>query len=243
MKVTIENKKGLGKDIKVVVDKKTMDTYLEEKYDEIRKNYTLKGFRPGKAPREILKRQFGEAIMGEVLDKVLKETSTRALEENKIRPATQPKIDLKKFDEGKDLEYVMSVTELPSIDTKKIKEIKFDEYKVKIDEKYTDERINQIAKSQNNFKDAKDDYKAAKNDLVIFDYKATSNGKDFKGSEGKNTQLILGRDLFIKGFDDQLVGVKKNDSKKVEVMLPENFPEKDVANKKAVFECKIQILK
>ena len=243
MKVTIENKKGLGKDIKVVVDKKTMDTYLEEKYDEIRKNYTLKGFRPGKAPREILKRQFGEAIMGEVLDKVLKETSTRALEENKIRPATQPKIDLKKFDEGKDLEYVMSVTELPSIDTKKIKEIKFDEYKVKIDQKYTDERINQIAKSQNNFKDAKDDYKAAKNDLVIFDYKATSNGKDFKGSEGKNTQLILGRDLFIKGFDDQLVGVKKNDSKKVEVMLPENFPEKDVANKKAVFECKIQILK
>ncbi len=243
MKVTIENKKGLGKDIKVVVDKKTMDTYLEEKYDEIRKNYTLKGFRPGKAPREILKRQFGEAIMGEVLDKVLKETSTRALEENKIRPATQPKIDLKKFDEGKDLEYVMSVTELPSIDTKKIKEIKFDEYKVKIDEKYTDERINQIAKSQNNFKDAKDDYKAAKNDLVIFDYKATSNGKDFKGSEGKNTQLILGRDLFIKGFDDQLVGVKKNDSKKVEVMLPENFPEKDVANKKAVFECKITNIK
>tara|TARA_B100000003_G_scaffold185700_1_gene180171 strand:- start:672 stop:1775 length:1104 start_codon:yes stop_codon:yes gene_type:complete len=137
----------------------------------------------------------------------------------------------------------MSVTELPSIDTKKIKEIKFDEYKVKIDEKYTDERINQIAKSQNNFKDAKDDYKAAKNDLVIFDYKATSNGKDFKGSEGKNTQLILGRDLFIKGFDDQLVGVKKNDSKKVEVMLPENFPEKDVANKKAVFECKITNIK
>ena len=69
MKVTIENKKGLSKDIKVIVDKKTMDTYLQEKYDDIRKNYTLKGFRPGKAPREILKRQFGEAIMGEVLDK------------------------------------------------------------------------------------------------------------------------------------------------------------------------------
>ena len=75
MKVTIENKKGLGKDIKVIVDKKTMDTYLQERYEEIRKNYTLKGFRPGKAPREVLKRQFGEAIMGEVLDKVLKDLS------------------------------------------------------------------------------------------------------------------------------------------------------------------------
>ena len=239
MKVTIENKKGLGKDIKVVVDKKTMDNYLEERYEEIKKNYTLKGFRPGKAPREVLKRQFGDAIMGEVLDKVLKETSSKALEENKIRPATQPKIDLKKYGEGKELEYVMSVTELPNIDTKQLQNIKYDEYKVKIDKKYTDQRINEIAKSQNNFKDAEENHKAIKDNLVIFDYKATCEGKDFKGNEGKNTQLILGKDLFIKGFDDQLVGVKKNDTKKIEVKLPENFPEKDLINKKAIFECKV----
>ena len=243
MKVTIENKKGLGKDIKVVVDKKTMDTYLDERYEEIKKNYTLKGFRPGKAPREVLKRQFGDAIMGEVLDKVLKETSSKALEEHKIRPATQPKIDLKKYGEGKDLEFVMSVTELPTIDTKKLQEIKVDEYKVKIDQKFTDERIKQIAKSQNNFKDADEKHKSKKDDLVVFDYKATSEGKEFKGNEGKNTQLILGRDLFIKGFDDQLIDVKKNDKKIVEVTLPENFPEKDVANKKAVFECVITNVK
>ena len=239
MKVTIENKKGLSKDIKVIVDKKTMDTYLQEKYEDIRKNYTLKGFRPGKAPREILKRQFGEAIMGEVLDKVLKDTSVKALEDNKIRPATQPKIDLKKYGEGKELEYVMTVTELPEVDTKKIQNIKFDDYKVKIDKKYTDERINQIAKSQNNFKDADEKYLSKKDDLVVFDYKASSEGKNFKGNEGKNTQLILGKDLFIKGFDNQLIGVKKNDIKKVEVTLPENFPEKDFANKKATFECTI----
>ena len=243
MKVTIENKKGLSKDIKVIIDKKTMDSYLENKYEEIKKNYTLKGFRPGKAPREVLKRQFGEAIMGEVLDKVLKDTSAKALEENKIRPATQPKIDLKKYGEGKDLEYVMSVTELPQVDTKQLQNIKFDEYKVKIDKKHTDERINQIAKSQNNFKDAGENYKAAKGNLVIFDYKATSEGKDFKGNEGKNTQLILGKDLFIKGFDEQLIGVKKNDSKKVEVKLPENFPEKDLVNKKAIFVCNITNVK
>ena len=243
MKVTIENKKGLGKDIKVIVDKKTMDTYLEERYEEVRKNYTLKGFRPGKAPREILKRQFGEAIMGEVLDKVLKETSTKALEENKIRPATQPKIDLKNYGEGKELEYVMSVTELPEIDTKQLQNIKFDEYKVKIDKKYTDERIDQIAKTQNNFKDADEKHKSIKGDLVVFDYKATSDGKEFKGSEGKNTQLILGKDLFIKGFDDQLVGVKKSETKKVEVTLPENFPEKELANKKAIFDCTITNVK
>ena len=243
MKVTIENKKGLGKDIKVIVDKKTMDTYLEERYEEVRKNYTLKGFRPGKAPREILKRQFGEAIMGEVLDKVLKDTSAKALDENKIRPATQPKIDLKNYGEGKDLEYVMSVTELPEIDTKQLQSIKFDEYKVKVDKKYTDERIDQIAKTQNNFKDADEKHKSIKGDLVVFDYKATSDGKEFKGGEGKNTQLILGKDLFIKGFDDQLVGVKKSETKKVEVTLPENFSEKELANKKAIFDCTITNVK
>ena len=243
MKVTIENKKGLGKDLKVIVDKKTMDTYLEERYEEVRKNYTLKGFRPGKAPREILKRQFGDAIMGEVLDKVLKDTSAKALEENKIRPATQPKIDLKKYGEGKDLEYVMSVTELPDIDTKQLLNIKFDEYKVKINKNHIDERIKQIAKSQNNFKDAENNHKSLKGNLLVFDYKATSEGKDFKGGEGKNTQIILGKDLFIKGFDDQLIGVKKNDSKKVEVTLPDNFPEKDFANKKAIFECKVTNVK
>ena len=243
MKVTIENKKGLGKDIKVIVDKKTMDTHLEERYEEIRKNYTLKGFRPGKAPKEILKRQFGEAIMGEVLDKVLKDTSAKALQENKIRPATQPKIDLKKYGEGKELEYVMSVTELPEIDTKQIQNIKYEDYQVKIDKKYIDERISEIAKNQNNFKDADEKHKTVKGDLVVFDYKAKSEGKDFKGNEGKNTQLILGKDLFIKGFDDQLLNVKKNDNKKVEVTLPENFPEKELANKKAIFDCKITNIK
>ena len=243
MKVTIENKKGLGKDIKVIVDKKTMDTYLEERYEEIRKNYTLKGFRPGKAPKEILKRQFGEAIMGEVLDKVLKDTSAKALQENKIRPATQPKIDLKKYGEGKEFEYVMSVTELPEIDTKQIQNIKYDDYQVKIDKKYIDERIKSNCKNQNNFKDADEKHKTVKGDLVVFDYKAKSEGKDFKGNEGKNTQLILGKDLFIKGFDDQLLNVKKNDNKKVEVTLPENFPEKELANKKAIFDCKITNIK
>ena len=243
MKVTIENKKGLSKDLKVIIDKKTMDSYLNEKYEEIKKNYTLKGFRPGKAPREILKRQFGDAIMGEVLDKVLKDTSTKALEENKIRPALQPKIDLKKYGEGKELEYVIKVTELPEIDTKQLSNIKFDDFKIKIEKKHTEERIKEIAKTQNNFKDALDNHKAEKGNLVIFDFKATSNGINFKGGEGKNTQLILGRDLFIKGFDDQLYGVKKKDTKKVEVTLPENFPEKDFANKKAIFECTISNIK
>ena len=239
MKVTVENKKGLNKDLKVFVDKKTISSYMDKKYEEVKNNVTLKGFRPGKVPKEILKRQFGKAIFGEVLDKVLKDTSTKALEENKIKPAGQPKIDLKTYGEDKDLEYVISVTELPKIDIKSIENIKFNEYNVKIDSKETDKRLKEIAKTQKNFKEAESTAKASKGDLVIFDYKASIDGKDFKGNEGKNTQLTLGKDLFLKGFDKQLIGVKKNDIKIVDAILPENFPEKDLVNKKAKFSCKI----
>ena len=239
MKVTVENIKGLNKDIKVFIDKKTMSNYMDEKYEEIKGTVNLKGFRPGKVPKEILKRQFGKAIFSEVLDKVLKETSTKALDENKIKPAGQPKLDLKTYGEDKELEYVLSVTELPKIDIKDIANIKFDEYTVKIDESETDKRINEIAKNQPNFKEASPETKATEGDLVAFDYNATVDGQPFKGSEGKNTQLTLGKDLFLKGFDKQLLGTKKDDTKIVEAILPENFPEKELANKSAKFECKI----
>ena len=242
MKVTIENKKGLNKDLKVFIDKKTMSSYMDEKYEEIKSTVNLKGFRPGKVPREILKRQFGKAVFSEVLDKVLKDTTTKALEENKIKPAGQPKLDLKTYGEDKELEYVISVTELPKVEVKPIENIKFDDYIVKIDDKETDKRIKEIAKNQPNFKDAGDS-KAKDGDLVVFDYTATVDEKPFKGSEGKNTQITLGKDLFLKGFDKQLIGIKKGEEKTVEATLPENFPEKDLINKKAKFKCKITAVK
>ena len=242
MKVTIENKKGLNKDLKVFIDKKTMNTYMDAKYEEIKGTVNLKGFRPGKVPRDVLKRQFGQAVFNEVLDKVLKDTSTKALTDNKIKPAGQPKLDLKTYGEDKDLEYVLSVTELPKIEVKSIENIKFDNYSVKIDPKETDKRIKEIAKNQPNFKDAGDN-KAKEGDQVQFDYKATVDKKSFKGGEGKNTQLTLGKDLFLKGFDKQLIGVKKGDEKLVEAVLPENFPEKELINKKAEFKCKILAVK
>jgi trigger factor len=239
MKVTVENIKGLNKDLKVLIDKETMNSYMDEKYEEIKGTVNLKGFRPGKVPKEVLKRQFGKAVFGEVLDKVLKETSTKALEENKIKPAGQPKLDLKTYGEDKELEYVLSVTELPKVDVKSIESIKFDQYSVKIDNSETDKRIKEIAKNQPSFKEASPETKAKDGDLVVLDYQATVDGKDFKGSEGKNTQLTLGKDLFLKGFDKQLIGVKKDDEKIVDAVLPENFPEKELVNKAAKFKCKI----
>ena len=94
------------------------------------KDVVLKGFRPGKVPTEILKRQFGKAVHGEVIDKILKETTTKVLEDKKINQLASQKIDFKTFGEGKDLEYTISVTELPENRLKNFSQIKYDEYKV-----------------------------------------------------------------------------------------------------------------
>ena len=137
----------------------------------------------------------------------------------------------------------MTVTELPKVEIKSVENIKFDEYNVKIDPLEVDKRIKEISKSQNNFQDVAVDIKSLEGNLVVFDYKATIDGKEFTGGEGKNTQLILGKDLFIKGFDKQLIGVKKNEDKLVNVVLPENYPQKEFANKSAKFKCTIISIK
>ena len=239
MKVTVNSKKGLKIDLKVFIDKKIMNVHMSEKYEELKKTVALKGFRPGKVPAEILKKQFGKAIYGEVLDKVLKETSAKALEEQKIKVAGQPKIDLKTFGEEKDLEYTIQVEELPKVGIEQINNIKLTNYEVKVSDKDIQKRIAEMAKNQNNFKDKKDDEKSQNGDLIVFDYKATVDDQNFEGGEGKNTQIILGKDLFIKNFDKHLLGVKKNQEVTAEVILPENYPNKKYSNKKAKFFCKI----
>ena len=243
MKVTLDSKKGLKTNLKVFVDKKTIEEKIQLRLNELSKSVNIKGFRPGKVPVSVLKSQFGKAIYGEVLEKVLQETSAKALEEKKIRPAGQPKLDLKSYGEGKDLNYTIEVNELPSIKLQSLDTIKSIDYEIKVTEEEAKKGIDNIAKNQNNFKD-KDQNETAKNgDLVIFDYNATVENKNFEGGEGKNTQIVLGKDLFIKGFDKQLLGVKKNQEKEVLVTLPENYPKKEFSNKKAKFKCKILNLK
>jgi trigger factor len=239
MKVTVDSKKGLKTNLKVFVEKKTIEEKMGVRLTELSKTVNLKGFRPGKVPADVLKRQFGKAVYGEVLDQILKETSTKAIEEKKIKVAGQPKLDLKSYGEGKDLNYTLEIDELPSIKLKSIENIKFIDYEIKVTEKEIEKRIDDIAKNQNNFKDKKENETAKNGDLVAFDYDATIENKSFEGGQGKNTQIVLGKDLFIKGFDKQLLGVKKNQVKEVTATLPENYPKKEFVNKKANFKCKI----
>ena len=239
MKIEVQSKKGLRTSLSIIIDKKTIQKKIEERLVELQSEVNLKGFRPGKVPPSVIKSQFGKAVYGDVIDKILKESSADAIKEKKIKVAGQPKIDLKTFGEGKDLNYILEIDSLPEVKLKSFENFKATEYIVKVDEKVVQKKLKEIASQHKHFKDKNDGEKARIGDQIIFDYSATVDGNKFEGSEGKSVQIELGKDLFLKDFDKQLVGVKKNEKKITESFLPANHPKKELANKKAKFECKI----
>ena len=237
MKIEVKNKKGLTTVLSIIIDKKIIQEELNKKLSNLQSEVNLKGFRPGKVPPTVIKSQFGKAIYGEVIDKILHESSNKALQEKKIKAAGQPKIDLKTFGEGKDLNYTIEVDSLPEVNLASFEKYTANEYSLKIESKLVEEKIKEIGKNNKTFSDKNE--KSEKEDLVIFDYTGLVNGEKFEGSEGKNTRLVIGEDFFLKGFDKKLIGVKKEENITIEVNLPENYPKKELANKKAKFECKI----
>ncbi len=243
MKVEVKSKKGLRTILSIIVDKKNIQTKLDERLKELQKEVSLKGFRPGKVPPEVIKSQFGKSIYGEVVDKILRETTTKAIDEKKLKIAGQPKIDLKQFGEGKDLNYELQIDCLPKVELKGFEKFKATKYKIKIESKTIEKKLNEIAAQNKQFEDKKENEKTEIGDQVSFDYSATVDGNKFDGSEGKGVQIELGKDLFLKGFDEQLIGVKKGEKKLVDAILPANHPKKELANKKTKFECKILNIK
>jgi len=239
MKIEVKSKKSLRTILSVTIDKKSIQAKMEEKLNELQKEVALKGFRPGKVPPAVIKSQFGKSIYGEVVDKILRETSTKAIDEKKLKVAGQPKIDLKQFGEGKDLNYELQIDCLPSVSLKNFDKFKATEFKIKIEAKIIEEKIKEISKQNKQFEDKNENDKAITGNQVVFDYSASIDGNKFEGSEGKGVQLELGKDLFLKGFDEQLIGVKKGDTKLIDAMMPANHPKKELANKKTKFECKI----
>jgi len=237
MKVTVESNKGLSSELKVIVEKKEIEKKIETRLNELKDTINLKGFRPGKAPMELLRKQFGSAVYGEVLEKTLKQSAFDALKEKKITPANQPKIDVKKSGEDQDLEFTISVEQVPEIEKIDFNKITLNKYEVKSDKQEIDERLKNIAEGNKKYVEKKD--KAIKNDLIVFDFVATVDGKDFDGNKGEKLQIVLGKDLFVPGFDDQLIGVKAGDEKIAKVNLPNNYPKKELAGKEAEFKCKI----
>jgi len=239
MKVNVTSSKGLESKLSVIITKQEIQKQIDTKLDEVKGSINLKGFRPGKAPKELLKKQFGKALYSEVIEKTLNETTFKVLKEKNIKPAGQPKIDIKSSGEDKDLEFTIEVEKFPTIKKIILDKIEVEKLDVKADNKDLEQRLNQLADSSKRYKDKEGTQSAKINDLVVFNYEATVDGKTFDGNKGEKLQVVLGKDLFIKNFDKQIVGSKKNEERNVKVKLPENYPKRELAGKDALFKCKI----
>ena len=243
MKVNIENKEGLKKIASVSINKSEVQKQFDARLIELSKEASIKGFRQGKVPAKLLRVQFGKSVYGEVVEKILQETTNEVIKKNNIRLAAQPKIDIKSIEQDQDLKFNIEMDSLPDIKLQDLTKLKFTKYNVKIDEKNLLKKLDEISKNNIDYNEKKPETKSQNGDLIVFDYEALVDNQAFEGNKGSAIQLIIGKDLFIPGFDKNLIGVKKGDKKNFEINIPDNFPNEKIRNKKAVFKCEIKNIK
>lgn len=240
MQVVDTKNEGLSREFTVTVAADEIDTRVEAKLVEVGKTVNLPGFRPGKVPMKILRQRFGQAVLGEILEAAVTETSQTALNERALKPALQPKIEISSFEPGADLVYTMAVEIMPEIDVIDFSTIKATVYKPDISDGEVDNAMAELAKSNRATAKIDSDRAAESGDVVIMDFKGFVDGKAFEGGEASDFRLELGSGQFIPGFEDQLIGNKAGSDISVKVTFPEEYGSANLAGKDAVFDCKVK---
>lgn len=240
MKVTETKSKGLNKEYKVVIPAADFEKEVDAKIERISKTTKLPGFRPGKAPKAMLKQKYRASVLGEVLDEMLKNSADEIIKENKLRPAVMPEINLTVFGDGKDVEFDVVVEVLPEIKLGDFSKITLEKLMAEVPAEEVEKAIRYVAESRKETVKVEEDRPTKKGDVAVIDFVGSVNGEEFKGGKGSNYPLELGSGSFIPGFEDQLIGKKAGDKVDVKVTFPENYHAKDLAGKEAVFAVEIK---
>ncbi|WP_025899031.1 trigger factor [Sneathiella glossodoripedis] len=235
MQVTQTSSEGLKRDFTVVVEAAEIEGKVTEKLVEVGAQVRLPGFRPGKVPMNILRQRFGRNVMGEILEGTVNEASQSVLNDNDLRPAQQPKIEITKFDEGQDLEFTIEVEVMPDFEPGDFSKLKLEKQVAEVEDSKVDEALEQIAGSQKNFKKVARNRKAKEGDALLIDFVGKVDGEAFEGGSAEGHQLELGSGQFIPGFEEQLIGHKGGEEVDVTVTFPENYGAEHLAGKEAVF--------
>lgn len=235
---------GLSRTYSVTVPKEELETKLAAKIKEMQPQVSLKGFRPGKVPVSHIRKMFGQSIMKDVVEDTVNESSQQAINDNKIRPAGQPKIDLRANGEEvtkgeADLEYQLTVEMIPEFEPVDPESLKFTRLTCEPAETEIGERLEQLASGQKTYKKKAKTAKAKKDDAVLINFTGRIDGEAFDGGAMEGHQLVIGSGTFIPGFEDQLIGAKAGDKLDVTVTFPEDYQATDLAGKEAVFETEV----
>jgi trigger factor len=206
----------------------------------------IKGFRKGKVPLAILKKQFGQRILGDAMQEAIDGAMKDHFDKTGDRPALQPDVkmvDGENWKEGQDVVVEMTYDALPPIPELDASKVKLDRLIVKADDKAIDEALENLAGSAKDFDDRKKGAKAKDGDQVVIDFKGSVDGELFEGGSGEDYPLVLGSKSFIPGFEDQLIGAKVGDEVSVNVTFPEAYGAAHLAGKAAVFACTVKAVK
>ncbi|RAU21405.1 trigger factor [Paramagnetospirillum kuznetsovii] len=238
MQVTEINAEGLKRDFKVVVPAGHLETKMQAKLAEIARTVAMPGFRPGKVPMAIVRKKYGPAVMGEILEGAVNEGTGKALTDNALRPAMQPKVEITTYAEGGDLEFSVAVEVLPEITIMDLSTLALSRDKATAPDSEVDETLARIAERNESSEPVK---RAAKDgDVAVIDFVGKKDGVAFPGGTGEGYSLKLGSNTFIPGFEAQLVGKKAGAEVLVEVTFPAEYGNDDLAGKPATFDVTIK---
>jgi trigger factor len=248
MQITQTVSEDLRRQFTVTVPAAELDSRVTKRLEEMKGQVNLKGFRPGKAPVSFLKKQFGKSVMGEVVDQVVNEGSQKAVADNALKPAIQPRVepvgDINAVVEGKaDLSFTVTIDLMPDFTPGDVSTIKVEKLVSDIDDAVIDEQLQRLAESMRAYTARGEDEAAQSGDQTTIDFAGSIDGVPFEGGTGSDFNLTLGSGQFIPGFEDQLVGAKAGDKRDVKVTFPEAYHAPELAGKDAVFAVTVKEVK
>jgi len=223
MNVTQTSTEGLKHEFKVVVPAGQIAEKVLSRLTEVGKTASMPGFRPGKVPMPMLKKRFGSSVISEVVEAAVNDGARTAMDEHKLRPALQPRINITAFDEGKDLEFTVAVEALPDVEVGDLGAIAIERPIAPVVDDEIEEALKSIAAQQNSTEEADAGHAAASGEVVVIDFLGKVDGVPFEGGKGEAYPLNLGSGSFIPGFEDQLIGIKAGESRLVKVKFPDDY--------------------
>ncbi|MEI4487179.1 trigger factor [Frigidibacter sp. MR17.14] len=246
MQVTETLKEGLKRGYTITVPAAELEAKVNEKLVEAQPEIEMKGFRKGKVPMALLKKQFGQRILGEAMQDAIDGAMKDHFEKTGDRPALQPKVEMQDgetWKEGDDVVVNLTYDALPEIPEVDTSAVTLEKLVVKADEAAVTEALENLAKSSQNFESRKKGTKSKDGDQVVIDFEGFVDGEAFEGGKGEDYPLVLGSGSFIPGFEDQLTGAKAGEEVEVKVTFPEEYGAAHLAGKEALFKTTVKDVK
>ncbi len=242
MQVTETSAEGLRREYKVVVPADEIEGQVAKRLDELRQTIRMPGFRPGKVPVSLLRKQYGRSVMGEVLEQAVSQGSQKAISDHELRPALQPKVEVTSFDEGANLEFTMAVEVLPAVPQVDLKALTLTRLTAEVSDEAVTRRLDSVARRFQEFTPPAEPRPSQEGDRLIISFEGRVDGQPFEGGTAEDLPLVLGSGFMIPGFEGQLTGVNAGDEVTVEVTFPADFPKAELAGKAASFAVQVKDL-